>query len=471
MKRSLLILFILTLCIPSCHAQFGLLNKLYKGAKSIKQSQKQAEKDFGNTKIKDLYKEATIDIDTTSAEYKERTAEIQQKMYDSNPYLKNIMELQGDTAALNKYIKEQFSGMSNEDIAKKVLKNSDFDYDSKEFQNAKNQAEKMSGLQEDPLFKKVMAEGRTLTKEEALYFNKKYGANFEYDGMEAYNDSVGVYAHINGNLKPMGITIPDNISEEKPTLDFGQDEIKKYVQDYISFLKKPFADREIVDSVQNYMIYNHRHAEEQFKGEAEFTIYSNLELSSDITVNDMRLRKLAYFTQTIDPNNILVFKVRKGVGCRYMEYMYSKITYKQSELTNYVSRRLIDDGYIDANINKKLSDDELFKEKNELEYQFKIGKLLKAVNTGEKFMYTNVISAAKGVSIKTSTRRVGVHVTALDINIKADPGEYAFIIRNPDAEEVLKHVGDNIEDELMRKKVKNWDISLLNQGAFFFTIK
>lgn len=35
-----------------------------------------------------------------------------------------------------------------------------------------------------------------------------------------------------------------------------------------------------------------------------------------------------------------------------MEYMYNKISYKQSELTDYVSKRLIDDGYIDAKLIK-----------------------------------------------------------------------------------------------------------------------
>ena len=60
-----------------------------------------------------------------------------------------------------------------------------------------------------------------------------------------------------------------------------------------------------------------------------------------------------------------------------MEYMYSKITYKQSELAEYVSKRLVDDGYIDANINKKISDEQLFRSMDKLEFQFKVEKLLK----------------------------------------------------------------------------------------------
>lgn len=32
-----------------------------------------------------------------------------------------MMELQGDTAALNKYLKEQYGGMTNEEIVKKMM--------------------------------------------------------------------------------------------------------------------------------------------------------------------------------------------------------------------------------------------------------------------------------------------------------------------------------------------------------------
>ena len=123
------------------------------------------------------------------------------------------------------------------------------------------------------------------------------------------------------------------------------------------------------------MSYNHKHAEEQFKGVAKFTIYSNREQGFDQqTVNDFRLRRVGDFMEQIDPKNIYVFKVRKGLNCRYMEYMYNKISYKQSELTDYVSKRLIDDGYIDAKINQKLSDDQLYSAMDKLEMEFPWGR-------------------------------------------------------------------------------------------------
>lgn len=92
--------------IPSCYAQFGTLNKLYKSAKSItSKSKKQTKDDFGNKKIIDLLKDAAID--TTSVEYKESLERSKQEYLNENPQLKKMMELQGDTAALNKYLKEQ----------------------------------------------------------------------------------------------------------------------------------------------------------------------------------------------------------------------------------------------------------------------------------------------------------------------------------------------------------------------------
>lgn len=157
-----------------------------------------------------------------------------------------------------------------------------------------------------------MAEGRTLTKKEAEYFHEKYGADFEYDGMEEYNDSIGVYAQLNGRLKPMSITMYNKISDERPVLDLGQNVIKGYVKDFMGFLKKPFGDREVVDSVQDYLIYNHLHAEEQFKGVAKFTIYSNKELDfENLTVNDLRLRKLGDFVEQIDPKISMCLKFVK----------------------------------------------------------------------------------------------------------------------------------------------------------------
>ena len=93
-----------------------------------------------------------------------------------------------------------------------------------------------------------------------------------------------------------------------------------------------------------------------------------------------------------------------------MEYMYNKISYKQSELTDYVSKRLIDDGYIDAKINQKLSDDQLYSAMDKLEMEFKIAKLLTMDLNGEKFRYANVVPAAEGVTMKTKVREVTHHV-------------------------------------------------------------
>ena len=461
MKQLLSILFALTLCKAPCQAQFGALGGLIKGAKAAndaRKAKKKAQETWGNQKVKDLYKD--VKVDTTSAEYKKAVEEARQQMYESNPELKKLMEMQGDTVAIRKYYEEKYKGMSQEEMTRKVLEEAGVDYDSKEFQDANSKVQKMSGFQDDPVFKKIMAEQRQPTMQEATYLNEKYGTSFEYEGMEAYNDSIGVFANIDGKMKPMSITKPKTITDEKPVPDFGQDAIKQYVQDYMSFLKKPLADREIVDSVQNYMIYNKRHADEQFKGTAKFTLYSNLETNiGDMTVNDMHLRKISDFSEPIDPKNIFIFKVHKGIGCRYMEYMYSKISYKQSELSDYITNRLVNEGYIDANINQKMSDEQLFQAIDKMEFQFKVEKLLKIRKNKEKFVYTNAVPVAKGIKISSNVRKVGGHVTALDIGIDAEPGEYAFVIRNPKAEEALKQAS------------QDFDISILTQGAFFFTIK
>ena len=461
-------MFVLALSTTTCHAQFGTLSRIYKGAKAAKQAQKarkQAQEEWGNQKVKDIYKD--VEIDTTSVEYKQAVAKAQQEMYDRNPILKRMMELQDDSVALKKYMEEQFGGMSQEEVARKMLEGSGVDFDSKEYQEGYSKAQKMADLNDDPVFKKIMAEQRQPTMEKATYLNEKYGTTFEYEGMETLNDSIGVFAHMSKGLKPMAITKPESITDERPVPDLGQDGIKQYVQDWTAFLKKPIADREVIDSVQNYMIYNNRHADVQFKGVAEFTLYSNLETNiQELKVNEFVLRKLADFTDTIDPNNIFIFKVHKGIGCRYMEYMYSKISYKQSELIDYVSKRLVNEGYIDANINQKLSDDELFKAIDKMEFQFKLGKLLKMRQNKDKFMYTNTIPAAKNVKLTSNTRKIG-HVTALDVTINAEPGEYAFIIRDPEVEYYLKQLGTDSND----MDLQNFDISVLSQGAFFFTIK
>ena len=96
-----------------------------------------------------------------------------------------------------------------------------------------------------------------------------------------------------------------------------------------------------------------------------------------------------------------------------------------------------------------------------MEFQFKVEKLLKMRKNNEKFLYTNTVPAANNVKIKSNVRKVGGHITALDISVDAEPGEYAFVIRNPEVEESLKQMVDD----------SNFDISVLTQGAFFFTVK
>ena len=463
MKTLLFLFTALTLCSAPCSAQFGTLSKILKGAKTAKE-EKKAHDNWGNQKVKDIYKD--VSVDTTSAEYKKAVAEAQQKMYESSPQLKKMMELKGDTAAMRKYMEELYGGMSQEEMTRKMMKDAGVDYDSKVSQDAHAKVQKMSGVSDDPVFKKIMAEQRQPTMEEATYLNEKYGTTIEYKGMVTLNDSVGVFAHLESGMKPMGITKCETITDERPVPDFGQDGVKQYVKDWISFLKKPHADREVVDSVQNYMIYNNRHADEQFKGIARFTLYSNLETNiQKLNSKESFLRKISDFSKPIDPQNIFVFKVHKGIGCRYMEYMYSKISYKQSELMEYVSKRLVNEGYIDANINQKLSDDELFKAIDRMEFQFKVEKLLKIRQNHEKFMYTNTIPVAKNVKLTSNSRKIG-HVTALDINIVAESGEYAFIIRDPEVEQYVKEL-----DSSKNKGFYDFDISVLTQGAFFFTIK
>lgn len=149
-----------------------------------------------------------------------------QQRLDNDPEYQKLKQLQNDSVAAMKYFKEKYG----EDLSNPYA-------NDKEYQDAYNKAQKMAGLQEDPVFKKIMAEQRQPTMQEATYLNEKYGTSFEYEGMEAYNDSIGVFANLNGKMKPMGITKPETITDEKPVPDFGQDAIKQYVQDYISFLK------------------------------------------------------------------------------------------------------------------------------------------------------------------------------------------------------------------------------------------
>ena len=458
MKKLLSILFTVVVFTAPCKAQFGSFRKILKGAKTTidaRNTAKKGQEDTGNRKVKDIYN------DPEHQKAREEAERLYQQLYEEN--LKKYEAMAGDSAAYEQYIKELTGGKSLEEYKRSL----GIDPDSKEYQDAYAKTQQMSGLNDDPVFKKIMAEQRQPTMAEATYLNEKYGTSFEYEGMEALNDSVGVFAHLESGMKPMGITKFTTISDDKPVPDFGQDAIKQYVQDYISFLKNPLADREIVDSVQNYMIYDGRHADEQFKGTAKFTFYSNLETNmQELKVNEFLSRKISDFTEPIDPKNIFVFKVHKGIGCRYMEYMYSKISYKQSELIDYISKRLVNEGYIDANINQKLSDDELFKAIDKMEFQFKVERLLKIRQNKDKFLYTNIIPEAKNVKLSSRTRKIG-HVTALDITIDAEPGEYAFIIRKPEVEQYFKQMKEESKD----KDLQNFYISALTEGAFFFTIK
>ena len=100
-----------------------------------------------------------------------------------------------------------------------------------------------------------------------------------------------------------------------------------------------------------------------------------------------------------------------------------------------------------------------------MEFQFKIEKFLKIRQNNEKFMYTNTIPAAKNVKLTSNTRKIG-HVTALDVYIEAEPGEYAFVIRNPEVEQYIKELDASKDNGFY-----DFDISVLTEGAFFFTIK
>ena len=96
MKQLISILFSLTLCAAPCQAQFGPLGGLLKGAKAVndaRKAKKKAQEAWGNTKIKDAYKD--VKVDTTSAEYKRAVEEARQQMYESNPELKKLTDSRG----------------------------------------------------------------------------------------------------------------------------------------------------------------------------------------------------------------------------------------------------------------------------------------------------------------------------------------------------------------------------------------
>ena len=289
MKKLLSILFTVVVFTAPCKAQFGSFRKILKGAKTAidaKKATKKAQDEAGNRKVKDIYN------DPEYQKAREEAEQQYQRLYEEK--LKKYEAMADDSAAYEQYMKELTGGKSIEEYKRSL----GIDPDSKEYQDAYAKAQQMSGLNDDPVFKKIMAEQRQPTMQEATYLNEKYGTTFEYQGMETLNDSVGVFARFANGMKPMGITKYEAITDEKPVPDFGQDAIKQYVQNYIAFLKKPLADREIVDSVQNYMIYNNRHADEQFKGTARFTLYSNLETNmQELKVNEFLSRKISDFTE------------------------------------------------------------------------------------------------------------------------------------------------------------------------------
>ena len=106
MKQLLSILFVMVLFATPCQAQFGAIKGIFKGAKAVKDARK-ASKKADAQKESDIYQ--GVAIDTTSAEYKKAVADAQRMMYENNPQLKKMMELQGDTAALRKYMEEQYT--------------------------------------------------------------------------------------------------------------------------------------------------------------------------------------------------------------------------------------------------------------------------------------------------------------------------------------------------------------------------
>lgn len=469
MKHLFATIILLSIFTMPCCAQFGILKNVLEKAKAAYDTNKavrNAQKEHGNPKVKDVLKN-NYTVDTASVEYKKKIEELQQQLYDSHPELKKIKEMQGDTAALRQYFEEKFSGMSQEDIVRKTYSDMGVDFNSKETQDSYMKAKKMSGMQFDPVFMKIMKEQRRPTEKEAAYLNETYGANVEYEGMEAYNDSIGVFANYDGVLKPMSVT-KYVISEERPIPDFGQEGLKQYVEQFISSLKNPFAYKEIVDSTQNYMVFANRHADDRFKGKAKFSFYSNAETNVDeLTVNELLNRKLSLFTFPIDPKDILIFKIRKGLNCRYMEYMYSIVRYQEKDLMDYISERLSGEGCFEALAQNKISVEEVYRAIDKMELQFKVEQLTSTILNNDNFVNTNEIPVSDKVRISSSSRKIGGHVTVLDLVIDAEPGEYAFIINNTEQEVHELSKGDESKHESL-KFVKS---SALIGGAFFFTIE
>ena len=182
MKQLFSILFAFSICAVPSYAQFGVFSKIYKGAKTVKQVQKakkQAQENYGDQKILD--KAASADTSEISKENKKRVEEAQKKAFENDPHLKKMKELQGDTAALNKYLKEKYGGMSNEEIVRKMYEERGMKFDEKEYQDQYSKSQKISEMYNDPVFKKIMKEQRQPTQDEASYFNEKYGTSIGYE--------------------------------------------------------------------------------------------------------------------------------------------------------------------------------------------------------------------------------------------------------------------------------------------------
>lgn len=461
MKHLILLLFTLAWGLSPCYAQFGFIKKIGKALKTGERTVETAppaDNDVYNMKIKDIRKE--LAKDTTSVEYKKNIEQARKEM-ENDPEYQKLIKFCSDSVALRKYVEENYSGLNEEEIRVKSLKEAGMDIDSREFKESMKQAQTMSGFTDDPVFEKIVAEQRQPTEEEARYLNGKYGTNFEYEGMEAYNDSVGVFANIEGKLQSVKLS-NYSITNIRPMPDFGLDGLKRYLNDFISTLKNPFADREVVDSIQNYLVYGNAHADATFNGQAHFTIYSNLETNTDeMTMDEVLRRQIACFTSSIDPKDIFVFKLHKAFDSRYMEYQYTKISYKMSEMMDYVTQRLETEGYLDANIDRKISGRQLYDVIDNMKEDFKNTKRLMMALGDKKYIYNNAVPEAKNVKISSNTRMVGGHVTALDLCIDAEPGEYGFVIMNQEDEKKYR----------AETKDTNFEMSVLSKGVYLFTVK
>ena len=121
--------------------------------------------------------------------------------------------------------------------------------------------------------------------------------------------------------------------------------------------------------------------------------------------------------------------------------------------------------------NLPVSDEELFKALYELDYKFKDDKLSMKYKVNNRTINLSTIPPAENVKISSNVRKVGGNITALDLSIEAEPGEYAFIIRDPEVEEELKQTMNETILDNKNKNHQNIDFTVIAQGAFFFTIK